>query len=203
MKKSYRCIASEHKGNEFLEECQEAGWLVTLVTRENLLDSPWAWTSLNRSQNRANDATAEDYIRVVTNLAGHQTIDRIVGLDEFDVLTAAKAREHLQIEGISNSYALRFRDKLRMRNLASEKGNSVPRIFRLVQSRIDQRIFTKCSRAVDRQTAHGSFRFRHQKMRNRRRCLECSDRSRQPQHLARSSVAISDRTIYRGQSFSR
>ncbi len=119
-------IASEHKGNEFLEECQEAGWQVTLVTREKLLDSPWAWTSLNQVKTVPNEATAEDYIRVVANLAGHQPIDRIVGLDEFDVLNAAKAREHLQIEGISNSYALRFRDKLRMRNLASETGIPCP-----------------------------------------------------------------------------
>jgi biotin carboxylase len=121
MKNHIVIIASEHKGNEFLEECQEAGWQVTLVTREKLLDSPWAWTSLNQVKTVPDDAAAEDYVRAVTNLAGHQTIDRIVGLDEFDVLNAAKAREHLQIEGISNSYALRFRDKLRMRNLASEK----------------------------------------------------------------------------------
>lgn len=113
------CIASEFKGNEFLEECQKAGWHVTLVTRENLLDMPWAWTSLNDVKTVEKSATAEDYIRTVTNIAGSRPIHRIVGLDEFDVLTAAKAREHLQIEGISGSYGLRFRDKLRMRNLAS------------------------------------------------------------------------------------
>ena len=106
---------------------------VTLVTREKLLDSPWAWTSLNQVKTVPNDATAEDYVRAVTNLAGHQPIDRIVGLDEFDVLNAAKAREHLQIEGISNSYALRFRDKLRMRNLASEKKIPCPEFTGLFQ----------------------------------------------------------------------
>ena len=121
MKNHIVVIASEHKGNEFLEECQEQGWHVTLVTREKLLDSPWAWTSLNQVKTVPDDASAEDYIRAVTNLLGNQPITRIVGLDEFDVLNAAKAREHLQVEGISNSYALRFRDKLRMRNLASAK----------------------------------------------------------------------------------
>ncbi len=126
MKNHIVIIASEHKGNEFLEECQEAGWHVTLVTREKLLDSPWSWTSLNQVKTVKDDAAPEDYIRAVTNLAGSQPVDRIVGLDEFDVLTAAKAREHLQIEGISNSYALRFRDKLRMRNLASQKGIPCP-----------------------------------------------------------------------------
>ena len=126
MKNHIIVIASEFKGNEFLEACQEAGWHVTLVTRKKLLDSPWAWTSLNAVKTVPNEASAIDYIRLITNLAGNQPIHRIVGLDEFDVLNAAKAREHLQIEGISNSYALRFRDKLRMRNLACEIGIPCP-----------------------------------------------------------------------------
>ncbi len=133
MKNHIVIIASEFKGNEFLEECHEAGWHVTLVTREKLLDSPWIWTSLNAVKTVRNDAAPEDYIRVATNLAGTQPIDRIIGLDEFDVLTAAKAREHLQIEGISNSYALRFRDKLRMRNLAVEIGIPCPEFRGLFQ----------------------------------------------------------------------
>lgn len=126
MKKHIVCIASEHKGNEFLEECQNAGWLVTLVTRKDLLDFPWAWTALNDVKTVERGATQEDYIRAITNVAGNKKIDRVVGLDEFDVLTAAKAREHLQMEGISGSYGLRFRDKLRMRNLAVEKGIPCP-----------------------------------------------------------------------------
>src|SRR5215203_1714035 len=126
MQKYIICIASEHKGNEFLEECQSAGWHVTLVTRKDLLDSPWAWTSINEVKTVERQATPDDYVRTITNLAGNQPVDRIVGLDEFDVLTAARAREHLQIEGISNSYALRFRDKLRMRNLARQIGMPCP-----------------------------------------------------------------------------
>lgn len=126
MKKHIVCIASEHKGNEFLEECQNAGWHVTLVTRKDLLDFPWAWTSLNEVKTVERNATPEDYIREIANIAGNRPIDRIVGLDEFDVLTAAKAREHLQLEGISGSYGLRFRDKLRMRHLACEIGIPCP-----------------------------------------------------------------------------
>jgi biotin carboxylase len=126
MKKHIVCIASFFKGNDFFEECHEAGWRVTLVTRKGLLDEPWAWTALSDVKTVENNATAEDYIRVAANVAGVRPIDRIVGIDEFDVLTAAKAREHLQIEGISNSFALRFRDKLRMRNLALKIGLSCP-----------------------------------------------------------------------------
>jgi biotin carboxylase len=127
MKNYIVCIASEHKGNEFLEECQSAGWHVTLVTRKKLLDEPWLWTSLNQVKTVEDDASPEDYIRAITNIAGTQPITRIVGLDEFDVLTAAKAREHLQLEGISGSYGLRFRDKLRMRNLAEKIGVPCPK----------------------------------------------------------------------------
>lgn len=126
MKKHIVCIASEHKGNDFFEECHEAGWRVSLVTREKLLDEPWSWTSLSEVKTVRNEATTEDYVRAVTNLAGARKIDRVVGIDEFDVLNAAHAREHLQIEGLSSFYAFRFRDKLRMRRMASEAGIPCP-----------------------------------------------------------------------------
>lgn len=127
MKNHIVCIASEHKGNEFLEECREAGWHVTLVTREKLLDEPWIWTAIDDVKTVRNEAVIEDYVRAITNLAGGKSIDRIVGLDEFDVLTAARAREHLQLGGMTGSHALRFRDKLTMRNIASESGVPCPK----------------------------------------------------------------------------
>ncbi|MDQ3180459.1 MAG: ATPase, partial [Acidobacteriota bacterium] len=126
MKNYIVCIASHFKGNEFFEECHEAGWHVTMVTPERLLNSPWSWTSVSEVKIVSDQATTEDYIRAVVNLAGVHPVHRVVGIDEFDVLTAAKAREHLQIEGMSNSHALRFRDKLRMRNLAAEIGLPSP-----------------------------------------------------------------------------
>ncbi len=120
------CIASEFKGNEFLEEAHNAGWHVTLVTRKKLLDEHWSWTAINESKTVDDDAGVLDYVRAVTNLFGSQTIDRVVGLDEFDVLTAAMTREHLGLPGMSRSQALRFRDKLTMRNIASEAGIRCP-----------------------------------------------------------------------------
>ena len=120
------CIASEHKGNEFLDEAQNAGWHVSLVTRKKLLDEPWVWTALNDVKTVEDDASPDDYIRAVTNIAGSRKIDRVVGLDEFDVSTAARAREHLQLGGMTSSHALRFRDKLAMRNIARESGILCP-----------------------------------------------------------------------------
>ncbi|MGH9948697.1 MAG: ATP-grasp domain-containing protein [Pyrinomonadaceae bacterium] len=126
MKKHIVCIASEFKGNEFLDEAQNAGWHVTLVTRKKLLDEPWIWTALNDVKTVEDNAKQENYIRVVTNIAGSRTIDKVVGLDEFDVLTAAAAREHLQLGGMTCSHALRFRDKLSMRNIAFAAGIACP-----------------------------------------------------------------------------
>ena len=126
MKKHIVCIASEHKGNEFLEEAQNAGWHVTLVTRKKLLDEPWVWTALNDVKTVEDDALPSEYIRSVANVAGTRAIDRLVGLDEFDVMTAARAREHLQMDGMSSSHALRFRGKLAMRNIASAAGIPCP-----------------------------------------------------------------------------
>src|SRR5688500_17919832 len=126
MKKHIVCIASEQKGNEFLDECQNAGWHVTLVTRKKLLDEPWAWTALNDVNTVEDNAAVNDYVRAIANVAGARKIDRVVGLDEFDVLTAARAREHLQLRGMTSSHAIRFRDKLAMRNIASSAGIPCP-----------------------------------------------------------------------------
>lgn len=120
------CIASEHKGNDFFDECHEAGWHVTLITKNKLLSEPWVWTSLNNVKTVDDNAKPEDYIRAITNVAGSQPIHRIVGLDEFDQITAALAREHLQLDGMSYSQTVRFRDKLTMRTIASSHGIACP-----------------------------------------------------------------------------
>ena len=126
MKKHIVCIASEQKGNEFLDEAQNAGWHVTLVTRKKLLDEPWVWTALNDVKTVEDNASPAEYMRAITNIAGTRKIDRVVGLDEFDVTTAARTREHLQLGGMTSSHALRFRDKLSMRNIAYAAGIPCP-----------------------------------------------------------------------------
>ena len=57
------CIASEFKGNEFLEEAHDAGWRVSLVTRQKLLDEPWAWTAIDDAKTVPDDAGVLDYTR--------------------------------------------------------------------------------------------------------------------------------------------
>jgi hypothetical protein len=116
------CIASEFKGNEFLEEAHDAGWHTTLVTRKKLFDSEWSWTAIDDARAVDDNAGVLDYVRATTNIAGSRPIDRVVGIDEFDVLTAAMTREHLNVPGMSRSECLRFRDKLTMRNIAIQAG---------------------------------------------------------------------------------
>jgi biotin carboxylase len=120
------CIASEFKGYEFLETAHSAGWEVTLVTRNSIRDSAWPWKSLSAIHTVDDAAQPVDYVRAVTNIAGSHEIYRVVGLDEFDVITAALAREHLQLSGMTSSYLRRFRDKLTMRNIASNAGIPCP-----------------------------------------------------------------------------
>src|SRR6476620_1734459 len=126
MKNHIVCIASEQKGNEFLEEAKNAGWRVTLVTRKKLLDSAWPWTAIDEVKAVEDNALPVDYVRAITNIAGSRRIDRVVGLDEFDVITGALAREHLQLGGMASSFLRRFRDKLTMRNLAHYAGIACP-----------------------------------------------------------------------------
>jgi biotin carboxylase len=119
MKNHIVCIASEHKGDEFLDEAHDRGWHVTLVTRKKLLNEPWPWTTVDDVRSVEDNALPVDYVRAITNIAGSKAIDRVVGLDEFDVITGALAREHLQLGGMTSSYVRRFRDKLTMRNIAN------------------------------------------------------------------------------------
>src|SRR5205823_6468676 len=52
--------------------------------------------------------------------------DRIVALEEFDVVIAALAREHLCMPGMSSSRAKTFRDKLAMSIKARDAGITIP-----------------------------------------------------------------------------
>jgi len=126
MDKNIVIIASDFKGGEFIEECHYAGWHVTLVTRKKLLDEAWPWTAINDAKTVEDDAQMGDYVRAATNVVGERPIHKVVGLDEFDVITAALTREHLQLPGMTSSYLKRFRDKLTMRNLAASAGIPCP-----------------------------------------------------------------------------
>jgi biotin carboxylase len=126
------CLASYFKGGEFIRECKRQGWRVVLVTREKLLQEDWPRAELDDIIPVPNDATPDLFIHTVTQLARPLKLDRVVALEEYDVVTAALIREHLRIHGMLATTARQFRDKLAMRQIASESGIRVPDFVHLV-----------------------------------------------------------------------
>jgi hypothetical protein len=123
---TFVCLASYFKGAEFIRECKRQGCRVILVTREKILHEDWPRESLDDIIAVPNDAGPELFIYLVSQLGRPQKIDRIIALEEFDVITAGLVREHLCIEGMTSAEARAFRDKLLMRVRASEAGIKVP-----------------------------------------------------------------------------
>jgi biotin carboxylase len=120
------CMASYFKGVEFIEACRAEGARVVLVVRERVREEAWPHAALETIVSVPNAATADDWVHAISHLARDRRIDRIVALEEFDVMTAALCREHLRVPGMGISTARLFRDKLAMRGRARETGIRVP-----------------------------------------------------------------------------
>ena len=74
----------------------------------------------------------EHVINGVSFLARTHIFDIIVALDDFEVETAAKLREHLRIPGMGDTTARYFRDKLAMRAKAKDRGIRVPEFIQVL-----------------------------------------------------------------------
>ena len=120
------CLASYFKGGEFIRECKRQNCRVILVTREKILHEDWPRESLDDIIGLPNDANEDMLVYVVSQLARPQEIDRVIALEEFDVITAGLIREHLCMDGMTSVTARVFRDKLSMRVNASRAGIRVP-----------------------------------------------------------------------------
>jgi biotin carboxylase len=123
------CLASYHKGFEFLREAKRQGCRVFLVTSESLHGAEWPRESLDDIFYVPDDKKRwkiEDLIHGTAYLARRLTIDRIVPLDDFDLEKASALREHLRIPGMGETTTRYFRDKLAMRVKAQDDGLPVP-----------------------------------------------------------------------------
>jgi biotin carboxylase len=120
------CVASYFKGADFLRECRERGARVSLITRERTAREPWPAEVREETLFLPDDAGAELVIHAAAHLARERRIHALVALEEFDVVTAALAREHLRLPGMYSSSARLFRDKLAMRVGARDAGLRVP-----------------------------------------------------------------------------
>src|SRR5260370_8977705 len=120
------CFATFFKGSDFMGGCKAAGCQVILVTKEKMLNEDWARDVLDDLFALPNDAAVELFFDLVSHIAKTNKPDRIVALEEFDVVLAALAREHLCLPGMSSVIAKTFRDKLAMAVKAREAGLTVP-----------------------------------------------------------------------------
>jgi biotin carboxylase len=126
------CLATYFKGADFIRECKRRGCQVVLITKEKMLAEDWPRESLDELIALPNDAGTELFIHLASLLARQTKIDRIVALEEFDVMPAAQIREHLLLPGMSSGTARLFRDKLAMAARVKEAGIKVPEFVPLL-----------------------------------------------------------------------
>jgi biotin carboxylase len=126
------CLATYFKGVDFMRECKAHGCNVVLVTKEKMLKEDWPRDILDDLIAVPNDAGPALFIDLIAFLSKRMKVDRIVALEEFDVVTAALMREHLCLPGLSSSEAKVFRDKLSMAVRAQKNGINVPEFVPLI-----------------------------------------------------------------------
>jgi biotin carboxylase len=126
------CLATYFKGAEFIRECKAHGCRVILITKEKVLGEDWPRESLDDLIAVPNDAGPALFIDLLSFLARKMQIDRVIALEEFDVVTAALMREHLCLPGLSSSGAKVFRDKLSMAVHSRRAGINLPDFVPLV-----------------------------------------------------------------------
>ncbi|HEV7394869.1 MAG TPA: ATP-grasp domain-containing protein [Pyrinomonadaceae bacterium] len=120
------CVVTFFKGAEFLHECKRQGCRVIVVTKERMLQEDWPRESIDELFAVPNDATTEIFIDLMRHISQQFKIDRVVALEEFDIVLAGLIREHLCLPGTSSSSATIFRDKLPMSLKAKSGGINVP-----------------------------------------------------------------------------
>lgn len=109
-----------------MRQCKAEECNVTLVTKEKMLQEEWPRDVIDEIFALPNDAPVELFLDLVAHIAKTHKPDRIVALEEFDVVVAALAREHLCMAGMSSSTAKTFRDKYAMAVRARDAGLTVP-----------------------------------------------------------------------------
>ncbi|MEP6743334.1 MAG: ATP-grasp domain-containing protein [bacterium] len=126
------CLATYFKGGDFIRECKLLGCHVVLITKEKILGEDWPRDCIDDLMAVPNDVGPPLFIDLVSFLARETKPDRVVALEEFDVMTAALIREHFCLPGMNTSTARTFRDKLRMAEAAKAAGVLVPDFVPLI-----------------------------------------------------------------------
>lgn len=120
------CLATYFKGADFIRECKSSGHQVILITKEKMLGEDWPRESLDDLIALPNAADLDMFIHLLSLLGRQTRIDRVIALEEFDVITAAQLREHFCLGGMPMATARLFRDKGAMGAKARDAGITVP-----------------------------------------------------------------------------
>jgi biotin carboxylase len=120
------CLTSYDKGERFMRECAAQGCRVLLLTLNELQHISWPRECLEEVYFMPDLTDIPAVINGVSYLARGKQIDRIVPLDEYDMMLAATLREHFRLPGMGESATRLIRDKLAMRVRAREMGVPVP-----------------------------------------------------------------------------
>ena len=126
------CLATYFKGGDFIRECKRLGCNVILITKEKMLQEDWPHDCLDDLIAVPNDAGPPLMIDLFAFIARKVKPDRVVALEEFDVMTAALIREHFCLDGMNSSTAKTFRDKYRMAEAARAAGVLLPEFVPLI-----------------------------------------------------------------------
>jgi biotin carboxylase len=126
------CLATYFKGGDFIRECKRQGCHVIVITKEKMLEEDWPRDCLDDLIAVPNDAGPALMIDLTAFIARKMKVDRVVALEEFDVMTAALIREHFCLSGMGSSTAKTFRDKYRMAEAARAGGIVVPEFVPLI-----------------------------------------------------------------------
>ena len=128
------CLATYFKGGDFIRECKLLGCNVILITKEKTLQEDWPRDCLGDLIAVPNDAGPALMIDLTAFIGRKLKVDRVVALEEFDVMTAALIREHFCLPGMSSSTAKTFRDKFRMAEAARAAGIVLPDFVPLINA---------------------------------------------------------------------
>lgn len=134
------CLASYHKGFEFLRELRRQRCRVLLLTSKSLEHEEWPRESIDEifyMPDEGKQWDAKETLLGVSHLLRTNRVDRIVPLDDFDLEKAAALREHLRLPGMGETQTRFFRDKLAMRGRAAEARVPVPPFVHLLN---DERV---------------------------------------------------------------
>lgn len=124
------CVSRFFKGAAFMQSGHAQGHNVYLLTSTKLDKEDWPWDSIKETFYMPEDENGEwDIPNLINGLAYTMRkikFDFLVSLDDFDVENTALLREYFRIDGMGQTTARYFRDKLAMRIKAKESNIAVP-----------------------------------------------------------------------------